>query len=210
MNAYTVHQQDSSYASPWSLGIRIRVLLWELVWTLMCRWTPKPFNAWRLFWLRLFGATIHAAPFVHSRSSIIRPWNLVLHKLSCLGDGAVAYCLDRIELGEGSTIAQGAYLCSGTHDFDHPNTPLKTAPISIGAYAFVGLRALVMPGVCIGAGCVVGAGAVVVKDTEEWCIYASNPARKIGVRRRPPATRTPVRPAGDAPIPSNPSDPEPK
>lgn len=183
MNAYTVHAQSSSYASPWTLKIRVRVLLWEICWSLLCAWTPKPFNAWRLFWLRRFGTTIAGAPFVHGRASIIRPWNLVLHERSCLGDGAVAYCLDRVELGAGSTIAQGGYLCTGTHDFDHPHTPLKTAPITIGAHAFVGLRAIVLPGVCVGAGCVVGAGAVVVKDTEEWGIYGGNPARRIGTRR---------------------------
>jgi putative colanic acid biosynthesis acetyltransferase WcaF len=121
---------------------------------------------------------------VHGRATIVRPWNLTLHERSCLGDGAVAYCLDRIELGVGSTIAQGAYLCTGTHDFDHPHTPLKTAAISVGAYAFVGLRAIVLPGVAVGNDCVVGAGAVVTRDTEAGAVYAGNPARRIGTRRR--------------------------
>ena len=184
MNTFRVHDQTSSYTSPWSLGIRIKVLLWELTWTLCCRWTPKPANAWRLFWLRRFGATIDGAPFVHGRASIIRPWNLTLRERSCLGDGAVAYCLDPVELGVGSTIAQEAYLCTGTHDFDHPHTPLKTAPITVGAHAFVGLRAIVMPGVAIGAGSVVGAGAVVTKDTEAWSIVGGNPARRISTRKQ--------------------------
>jgi putative colanic acid biosynthesis acetyltransferase WcaF len=187
VNTFRVHEQASAYASPWSLGIRVKVLLWEVCWAAFCGWTPKPLNAWRLFWLRRFGATVHGAPFVHGRASIIRPWNLTLHARSCLGDGAVAYCLDRIELGVGSTVAQGAYLCTGTHDFDQPHTPLKTAAIVVGAQAFVGLRAIVLPGVTIGAGCVVGAGAVVTKDTAEWRLCAGNPAREIGVRRRPEA-----------------------
>lgn len=184
MSTFTIHDQSSTYASPWTIRTRVRVLLWEICWSLACRWTPKPLNAWRLFWLRRFGATINGKPFVHSRASIIRPWNLTLDHLSCLGDGAVAYCLDRVELEEGSTIAQGGYLCTGTHDFDDPHTPLKTAPVRIGAHAFVGLRAIVLPGVRIGAGCVIGAGAVVTRDTDEWGIYACNPARRIGSRRR--------------------------
>lgn len=184
MNGFQVHEQASAYASPWSLGVRVKVLLWELCWAVFCRWTPKPFNAWRLFWLRRFGAAVHGAPFVHGRASVIRPWNLTLHERSCLGDGAVAYCLARIELGTGSTVAQGAYLCTGTHDFDQPHTPLKTAAIMVGAQAFVGLRAIVLPGVSIGVGAVIGAGAVVTKDAEEWCVFGGNPARRIGVRRR--------------------------
>ena len=183
MNAYRVHTQASAYASPWSLGIRIKVLLWEACWGLFCGWTPKPFNAWRLFWLRRFGATIDGAPFVHGRATIVRPWNLTLRERSCLGDGAVAYCLDRIELGVGATLAQEAYLCTGTHDFDDPNTPLKTAPITVGAHAFIGLRAIVLPGVAVGAGCIVGAGAVLTRDAEENVIYGGNPARKIGLRK---------------------------
>jgi putative colanic acid biosynthesis acetyltransferase WcaF len=184
MSAFTIYDQSSTYASPWTIRTRVRVLLWAICWSLACEWTPKPFNAWRLFWLRRFGASINGTPFVHGRASIIRPWNLTLHHLSCLGDGAVVYCLDRIELEEGSTIAQGAYLCTGTHDFNDSHTPLKTAPIWIGAYAFVGLRAIVLPGVRVGGGCVIGAGAVVTRDTDEWGIYGGNPARRIGSRHR--------------------------
>jgi putative colanic acid biosynthesis acetyltransferase WcaF len=183
MNGYHVHRQASPYASPWSLGVRVKVLLWGTCWAVFCGWTPKPFNAWRLFWLRRFGATIEGAPFVHGRASIIRPWNLTLRERSCLGDGAVAYCLDRIELGLGATIAQGAYLCTGTHDFDDPNTPLKTAAITVGPHAFVGLRAIVLPGVLLGASCIIGAGAVQTRDAEENGIYGGNPAKKIGVRK---------------------------
>lgn len=185
MNAFHVHDQASAYASPWSLKIRVKVLLWEACWAAFCGWTPKPLNAWRLFWLRSFGATVHGAPFVHGRASIIRPWNLTLHERSCLGDGAVAYCLDEVELGPGATLAQGAYLCTGTHDFDHPNTPLKTAAISVGAHAFIGLRAIVLPGVSVGTGAIVGAGAVATRDVADWTIVGGNPAKPIGVRRRP-------------------------
>lgn len=186
MKAHRVHEQASAYDSPWPVGVRVKVLAWEVCWSLLCAWTPKPCNGWRLFWIRRFGATVHGAPFVHGRASIIRPWNLTLHERSCLGDGAVAYCLDRIELGVGCTVAQGAYLCTGSHDFDHPDTPLKTAAISVGAYAFIGLRAIVLPGVDIGTGCIVGAGAVVSRDAEDWGVYVGNPAHRIAVRKGRP------------------------
>ena len=188
MSDFRVFDQASPYVSPWSVRSRVGVLLWEVCWSVFCGWTPKPFNRWRLMWLRLFGADIRGIAFVHSRASVIRPWNLSMHERACLGDGAVAYCLDKVVLETGATLAQGAYLCSGTHDFDEPNTPLRTAPIRVGAHAFVALRAIVLPGVTIGEGCVVGAGAVVSRDTEAWSIYAGMPARKIGARRRHPAT----------------------
>lgn len=182
MKAYRIHQQASAYASPWSFGSRVRVLLWEICWAMFCGWTPKPLNAWRIRWLALFGATIDGRPFVHQRARVMRPWNLTLRDRACLGDGAVAYCLDEIEVGAGATVAQEAYLCAGSHDFDQPSRPLKTAPIVVEAEAFIGLRAIVLPGVTIGAGCVVGAGAVVTRDTEASGVYVGNPARRVARR----------------------------
>ena len=49
----------------------------------------------------------------------------------------------------------------------------------IGNRVWIGYRAIVLPGVTIGEGAVVGAGAVVTKDVEPYEIVAGNPARKI-------------------------------
>ena len=172
--------QVTAYASPWTLDQRVRMLLWESCWNLFCAWTPKPLNAWRLFWLRLFGATIHGRPFVHQRARVQIPWNLTLHHRACLGDGAVAYSLGAIEIGEHATIAQEAYLCTGTHDFADVTRPLQTAKITIEENAFIGARAFVLPGITIGAGAVVGACAVVTRHVPPGSVVAGNPARRIG------------------------------
>lgn len=194
-----IHVQAGAYASPWPLKRRLALLAWEWTWTLACRWTPKPFNPWRLLVLRCFGAEIRGTPFVHQRARIQQPWNLTLHHRACLGDRAAAYSLGRIVLHEGATIAQEAYLCTGTHDFGRADLPLQTAPIVVGRDAFVGARAFVLPGVTLGAGCVVGAMAVVTRDVPPAAIVAGNPARTLGFRRvtedRP--GETPMRVSGD-------------
>ena len=184
MSRLTTHSQPSAYASPWSTRRRIGLLLWALVWPLACAWTPKPANAWRLFVLRLFGATIHGRPFVHGRAEIQQPWNLILHHRACLGDKAVAYSLDTIEIGPDATVAQEAYLCTGTHDFTSPRLELRSGPIRVGRGAFVGARSFVLPGVTLGEGCVIGAAAVVTRDVASYAIVAGNPARSIGVRAK--------------------------
>ncbi len=166
-------------ASPWTFRQRIKMLMWDYVWMLFCQWTPKPLNAWRLFWLRAFGAKILGRPFVHQRARIAVPWNLTLHHLACLGDRANAYTLGEIELLEGATVAQEAYLCTGTHQFDHPALPLQTAKITIGAGAFVGARAFIMPGVTIGAKAIVGACSVATRDVAPGALVAGNPARLL-------------------------------
>ncbi|MES2695338.1 MAG: DapH/DapD/GlmU-related protein [Verrucomicrobiota bacterium] len=179
------HQQSDAYSSPWSFRRRLALLIWEYVWVIGAGWTPKPLNAWRLLLLRLFGATIHGRPFVHGRARIQQPWNLTLHHRACLGDRASAYSLGPIVLHEGATIAQEAYLCTGTHDFTDPSLPLQTAPISVERDAFVGARAFVLPGVTIGARAVIGACAVVTKNVPPGGVYAGNPARPV---RTPIAT----------------------
>jgi len=182
----TTHLQSSPYASPWSTRERVGFLLWAAAWAVLCGWTPKPLNPWRLFVLRCFGTKIEGTPFVHSRARIQIPWKLHLAHRACLGDRANAYTLGEISIGEGATIAQEAYLCTGTHDFASPTLALQTAPIFVEADAFVGARALILPGVRIGERALVGAGAVVSRDVPAHSIVAGNPARVVG--HRPLAT----------------------
>lgn len=170
------YNQLSPYDSPWPLRKRLLILLWEYCWIIFCVWTPKPANAWRLFWLRLFGARLYGRPFVHQRARIVLPWNLTLHDRACLGDRANAYALGEIEIHEHATVAQEAYLCTGTHRFNDPTLPLQTAKITIGARVFIGARAFIMPGVSIGPGAIVGACSVVTKDVAQASIVAGNPA----------------------------------
>jgi len=170
------HPQSSPYDSPWTLRQRIGLMLWQFCWGGFCAWTPKPLNAWRLLWLRLFGATLDGQPFVHPRARIAIPWHLTLHNRACLGDRANAYSLGEIEIHEDATVAQEAYLCTGTHLFSSPNRELQTAKISIGPGAFVCARAFILPGVTIGAGAIIGACAVVTRDVAPNTVVAGNPA----------------------------------
>jgi putative colanic acid biosynthesis acetyltransferase WcaF len=179
---FQTHLQSGAQSSPWTVRRRCGLLAWGFAWPLLCQWTPKPFNRWRLLVLRLFGTEIHGTPFVHQRARIQQPWNLVLHARACLGDRANAYSLGRIVLHEDATIAQEAYLCTGTHDFSQRHLPLQTAPIVVERGAFVGARAFVLPGVTLGANCLVGAMSVVTHDVTPGAIVAGNPARTLGLR----------------------------
>ena len=168
--------QKDRHDSPWPVRTRVAMLAWDYCWAVFCAWTPKPWNAWRLAWLRLFGATIHGTPFVHQRARIQIPWNVTLHDRACLGDRANLYSLAGIEIGARAVIAQEAYLCTGTHDLDDPAFALKIAEIRVGEDAFVGARAFVLPGVTIGARAVVGACAVATRSVPDGTIVAGNPA----------------------------------
>ena len=174
--------QSSAYESPWPGSTRLLRVLWDFCWFLFCAWTPKPLNEWRLFWLRVFDAKIEGKPFVHQRARIAIPWNLTLHDHACLGDRANAYSLGEIEIGARATVAQEAYLSTGTHDFARTDLPLITAKITIGEDAFVGARAFVMPGITVGPRSIIGACSVVTRDVPADVIAAGNPCQVLRPR----------------------------
>ena len=132
--------------------------------------------------LKIFGAKLSGTPFIHSTARIQIPWNLTMKHRACLGERANAYSLGKIDIQEGATIAQEAYLCTGTHDFNDPSLQLITKPITVGKNAFIGARAMILPEVCIGERVIVGAMSVVSKDVPDHHIVAGNPAKKIGER----------------------------
>ena len=133
--------------------------------------------------LKLFGASISGIPFVHGTARIKVPWHLTLKHRACIGEKVCAYTLGEIEIGEAATVAQEAYLCTGTHDFKSSSMQLITKKISIHRNAFIGVRAMILPGVTIGENAIVGAQAVVTKDASKNEVVAGSPARTIGMRK---------------------------
>ena len=64
----------------------------------------------------------------------------------------------------------------GTSIFDRKSLKLETV---IGNHVFIGVNAVVLPGVHIGDNCIIGAGAVVTKDIPSGSVAAGNPAKVI-------------------------------
>ena len=144
------------------------------------RWI-KP-RIWRRFLLRLFGARIGKGVHVYPSCRIWGPWNLRMDDYSCLAARVDCYCVAPISIGAHTTISQYSYLCTATHDYEHPNIPLITTPIVVKDQVWICADVFVAPGVMIGQGAVVGARATVLKDVESWTVVAGNPARFIKKR----------------------------
>ena len=176
------HRQKDAWSSPWPWSHRAQRAVWLAAWAVLCRWTPKPFNPWRILILKLFGAGIAGTPFVHASARIHFPRHLSLEDRACVGERAVLYNLAPIEIHAHATVSIEAFLCTGTHDFSQTNIPVQTASIVIGAHAFIGARAFLLPGVAIGEHAVIGACAVITRSVPPGCIVAGNPARVIGHR----------------------------
>ena len=72
-----------------------------------------------------------------------------------------AYSLGEIEIGARATVAQEAYLSTGSHDFSQSGMPLVTAKIDWRDALRWSARRLFCPGIAIGARSVIGACSVV-------------------------------------------------
>jgi acetyltransferase-like isoleucine patch superfamily enzyme len=91
---------------------------------------------------------------------------------------------NKVTIGKNVVISDGVILLTGTHRLTDPKWTLKTAPITVNDYAWIATNAIILPGVTIGKGAVVGAGAVVREDVPDYAIVFGNPAEIIEGRRR--------------------------
>ena len=157
---------------------------WTVAYVLLFRPSPRPLHAWRALLLRLFGARLGPHNRIYPRARIWAPWNLICEDAVSIADDAEIYNPATITLRSHSIISQQAYLCGATHDYDDPAFPMIWAPISIGAYAWIGARAVVQMGITVGDGAILGLGAIATRNLDAWSINAGIPARKIGRRKQ--------------------------
>lgn len=98
-----------------------------------------------------------------------------------LNYGTSIACFKSISLG--NRVRFGTYVQIGDsqqHSINNRNEPPPPEPIVVGDDVWLGARSMVMPGVCIGRGSVVAAGAVVTKSVDSFTVVAGVPAAKIG------------------------------
>ncbi|MBS1814555.1 MAG: putative colanic acid biosynthesis acetyltransferase [Acidobacteria bacterium] len=167
-----------------SLSNRLKRLVWNIVWLVLYRTSPRPFHAWRTLLLRLFGATMGPDCHFYPRSRIWAPWNLYCADQVAVADGVEIYNVAPIRFGSHVILSQSAYICGATHDYNDPAFPLLAYEMTFGPYAWICARASVGPGVHVGEGAVLGLASVTTRSLEPWTIYAGNPAVRIKERRR--------------------------
>lgn len=122
----------------------------------------------RLQWLRRILVVIKRVIYVHGFGMNIHP----------TAELSLSARLDRtfpigIHIGEASYVAFEACVLS------HDRTRGVYLHTRIGKNCFIGARSMVLPGISVGDGSIVAAGAVVTKDVPESCVVAGNPARII-------------------------------
>lgn len=175
----------NKYQNRHSVKSKLARVSWNVVYSLIFRWMPTGFATSRLVrigLLKMFGAKIGANSTMHGSAKVWQPWNLTMGRQSTIGSRVDCYAVDKIIIGDQVVISQDAYLCTASHDISSPTMELKTAPIRVGSNCWICAHAIILPGVTIGEGAVVGAGAVVTRDVDPWTVVGGNPARIISWR----------------------------
>lgn len=94
--------------------------------------------------------------------------------------GCYYQALAPITVGKDVWIAQNVGIITANHDINNPEEHAKAKPVSIGDGCWIGMNAVVLPGVTLGDHTVVGAGSVVTKSFPDgYCVIVGNPAKKI-------------------------------
>ena len=91
--------------------------------------------------------------------------------------GQVEFALhDTITIGNNVCINDGCLLLSGSHNINDPFWVHVKKPIIVEDFVWIATNVIILPGVRIGKGAVIGAGAVVSKDIPEYSIAVGNPS----------------------------------
>lgn len=169
------------YHNRHSIASRIGRVVWNIVWALFFRTTPRGnlFRPWRIFLLKLFGAKVEWSSNVLPSCRIWQPWKLEMGAYACLSQRVDCYNADWIRIGKQATISQDAFLCTASHDISNVNMELTTAPLILGPQTWICARAVILPGVTVGEGAVVACASVVAKNVEPWSVVGGNPAKFI-------------------------------
>ncbi len=142
---------------------------------LRAAWLPS--SSFRVRLLRLFGARIGDRVVIKPSVEVKYPWHLAIGDDCWIGEHAWIDNLTSVRVGSNVCISQGAYLCTGNHDWSDPSFGLMIAPIELRDGSWAGARSLLGPGTILGEGAVAAAGAVVGGTIPDYEIYVGNPAR---------------------------------
>jgi len=140
--------------------------------------TPRPI---RLLVYRL-GRVRTKTVDIYSRCTIVGTGPLSIGENSFVNAGCYFEAVGPISIGAETAIGMEAMFVTSGHPIDENgrvSTQAVPQPVVVGNGCWIGARAVILPGVTIGDGVIVAAGAVVARDCEPRGLYGGVPARRI-------------------------------
>jgi maltose O-acetyltransferase len=133
---------------------------------------------YRLYrWAGIETQTKHIGPACYFHPSDIR-----IGLDSMLNHGCHFENVAAVDIGAHCGLATNVLVMTSTHDVGGPDQRWGrwgALPVKIEDGCWIGARAILFPGVVVGAGCLVAAGAVVRESCEPNGLYAGVPAKRI-------------------------------
>lgn len=96
--------------------------------------------------------------------------------------GRACILIGNIVIKNNVSITAETYIFTSSHVINSPTFEGSYDEVVIEDYAWVGARAMILPGVNIGKGAVLGAASTATKNIPDYCIFAGAPAKKVGKR----------------------------
>ena len=128
------------------------------------------------------GMTIGQGSHIYQGAEIRSPAGVVIGQNSSIGHHAVLDGRGGLTIGDSVNLSSGVWIWTVEHQINSPTFAAESSPVVFEDYVWLSCRVTVLPGVTVGKGAVVAAGAVVTEDFEAYSIVAGVPAKKIGER----------------------------
>ena len=142
-----------------------------------------PLHSIRKLFYRAAGVKIGKDSFIHMGARFYFPSGVSIGDGTVIGDHCFMDGRALLRIGNKVDIASDVMIYNSEHDIDSDGFDPVEEPVEIEDYVFIGPRAIILPGVKIGKGAIIGAGAVVTKDVAPFKVVGGVPAKEIGERK---------------------------
>ncbi len=141
-----------------------------------------PFHSFRNLFYKIAGVRMGKGSAIHMWANFFEPSNISIGSDTIIGDHVFLDGRAKLVIGNHVDIASQVLIYNSEHDINSSDFSAVNAQVVIEDYVFIGPRSVILPGVKLGKGSVVAAGAVVTKDVPDFAIVGGVPAKIIGER----------------------------
>jgi maltose O-acetyltransferase len=134
------------------------------------------------FYRRVMRLRVGARSSINMGARFDTPGRLTVGEASTINANCRLDARGGLRIGSNVSISEEVVILTAEHDLQARGFDGREEAVIIDDYVFVGTRAMILPGVRLGRGCAVAAGAVVTKDVAAHTIVGGVPARVIGHR----------------------------
>jgi maltose O-acetyltransferase len=142
-----------------------------------------PFHSIRKLFYKISGMKIGKGSTIHMWARFYNPKGIEIGQDTIIGDHAFLDGRTNLKIGNHVDIASQVLIYNSEHDIHSEDFRPIQEPVEIGDYAFICPRVIIQPGVKIGKGAIIAAGAVVTKDIPEFEVWGGIPAKFITKRQ---------------------------